>query len=195
MKRKLLSLAVIVMCLSLLAHGTLTYFTAEDTAHNVITSGKIAIELQEWADEDRTVPFPADGIHGVMPGTEITKIVEVENTGNNAAYIRIAVNKQLVLREGAEEEPNLDLMKLHFASDHWTPGEDGYYYYDHALEAGHVTEPLIASVSFDPTMGNLYQNCTARVDVVAYAVQTANNTVPVGGEVADVSGWPEVTPQ
>ena len=60
MKRRLFAGAVIVMCLSLLGFGTLAYFTAEDTAHNVITSGDINIELQEWADEEKTTPFPED---------------------------------------------------------------------------------------------------------------------------------------
>ena len=87
MKRRLFAGAVIVMCLSLLGFGTLAYFTAEDTAHNVITSGDIDIELQEWADEEKTIPFPEEGISGVMPGTETTKIVEVKNTGSNPCLL------------------------------------------------------------------------------------------------------------
>lgn len=100
MKRRLLAGAVIVMCLSLLAYGTLAYFTAEDIAHNVITSGEIDIELQEWADEEKTTPFPEDGVNGVMPGTDVTKIVEVRNTGSNDAYIRVRVEKEILLPDG-----------------------------------------------------------------------------------------------
>ena len=35
-------------------------------------------------------------------------------------------------------------------------------------------------------MGNEYQNATATVDVIAQAVQTANN----GTSAADAAGWP-----
>lgn len=187
MKRRLLAGAVIVMCLSLLAYGTLAYFTAEDTAHNVITSGEIDIELQEWADEEKTTPFPEDGVNGVMPGTDVTKIVEVKNTGSNDAYIRVKVEKEIVLPDGVEGEPDSSLMKIDFDETYWEKGEDGYYYYKEALEPGAVTEPLFASVSFDPSMGNIYQNSTAKVDVTAYAVQVANN----GDGVMDAKGWPE----
>ena len=46
-KRKLFSLAVIAMCLSIVGTGTLAYFTDSTTAHNVITTGNIDIELIE----------------------------------------------------------------------------------------------------------------------------------------------------
>lgn len=187
MKRKLLAVAVTVICLSMMAYGTLAYFTAEDTAHNVITSGEIDIELQEWADAEKTTPFPEDGVSGVMPGTEVTKIVEVKNTGANDAYIRVKVEKEFVLSEGVEGETDSGLMKIDFDETYWTLGEDGYYYYKTALEPGAVTEPLFASVSFDTTMGNIYQNSTAKVDVTAYAVRVANN----GDSVMDAKGWPE----
>lgn len=187
MKRKLLAVAVTVICLSMMAYGTLAYFRAEDTAHNVITSGEIDIELQEWADAEKTTPFPEDEVSGVMPGTEVTKIVEVKNTGANDAYIRVKVEKEFVLSEGVEGETDSGLMKIDFDETYWMLGEDGYYYYKTALEPGAVTEPLFASVNFDTAMGNIYQNSTAKVDVTAYAVQVANN----GDSVMDAKGWPE----
>lgn len=187
MKRKLLAVAVTVICLSMMAYGTLAYFTAEDTAHNVITSGEIDIELQEWADAEKTTPFPEDEVSGVMPGTEVTKIVEVKNTGANDAYIRVKVEKEFVLSEGVEGETDSGLMKIDFDETYWMLGEDGYYYYKTALEPGAVTEPLFASVNFDTAMDNIYQNSTAKVDVTAYAVQVANN----GDSVMDAKGWPE----
>lgn len=187
MKRRLLVIATVVICLSLMAYGTLTYFTAEDTAHNVITSSGIHIELLEWADEEKTTPFPENGIRGVMPGTDVTKIVEVKNTGSNTAWIRVRVEKTITLSEGTAGEADPGLMKLGFDDTCWTLGEDGYYYYQEALAPDSVTEPLFASVSFDPGMGNLYQNSSAAVDVTAYAVQAANN----GETVLDAQGWPE----
>ena len=46
------------------------------------------------------------------------------------------------------------------------------------------------TVTFDPKMGNVYQNSTAHVDVNAYAVQSANN----GTGALDAAGWPSFTP-
>ena len=187
MKRKVFASAVIAICLSLLAYGTWAYFTADDVAHNVITSGEIDIDLLEWADKDKTQSFPEEGVTGVMPGTEVTKIVEVKNTGGNAAWIRVKVEKQIILAEGANGQPDLGLMTLDFDETYWTLGADGFYYYKEALEPNEVSRPLFASVSFDRTMSDIYQNCTAKVDVTAYAVQVANN----GGTALDAVGWPE----
>lgn len=186
MKRKLTILAVFAICLSLLAYGTIAYFTAEDQAHNVITTGNIEIELKEWADAEKTTPFPENGIDDVMPGAEVTKIVEVTNTGENAAWIRVRVNKAMELEEGVTDEPDMDLIGLDINEEKWTLGEDGMYYYKEALEPGETTEPLFTQVAFDESMGNIYQNATLEIDVKAYATQVANN----GTSALDATGWP-----
>lgn len=191
MKRRLLALSVLLIGLSILAYGSLAYFTGEDIAHNVIKSGNVSIDLLEWADEEKTVPFPADGLENVMPGTQITKIAEVKNTGSHDAYIRVAVEKSLVLPEGVTGEVDLSLMDIAIDTEYWTLGEDGYYYYNTPLAPGAVTEPLFTAVSFDADMDNLYQNSTALVDVKAQAVQSANNPIPQGGSITDVAGWPK----
>ena len=51
MKRKLLILSVLAICIASLAAGTIAFFTSEDKAHNVITTGSVEITVQEWADE------------------------------------------------------------------------------------------------------------------------------------------------
>jgi len=187
MKRKIFVVSLIAICLSLLGFGTMAYFTSEDTTHNVITSGGVNIDIQEWADKEKTVRFPDDGVTGVMPGTDITKIVEIKNTGSSDAYVRVKVEKDIVLPDETAGTPDLGLMKIDFDQTYWILGDDGYYYYKTALQPGTVTEPLFASVSFDISMGNMYENSTAKVDVTAYAVQTANN----GTNAQEAKGWPE----
>ena len=51
MKRRISILSVLVICLATLAAGTIAYFTAEEKAHNVITTGGVKIAVREWADE------------------------------------------------------------------------------------------------------------------------------------------------
>ena len=85
MKRKFLILSVLAILVAILAANTLAYFTADTKAHNVITSGGVDIVLNEWANEDRTEPF--EDRTGVMPGTKVTKIVEISNTGTGTTII------------------------------------------------------------------------------------------------------------
>ena len=41
MKKKLLMLSAVAICLAIFAAGSLAYFTSQDTAHNVITTGGV----------------------------------------------------------------------------------------------------------------------------------------------------------
>ncbi len=186
MKKRLFALAVIIICLSLMAYGTLAYFTAEDTAHNVITSSSISIDLQEWADEGKTEPFPEEAVTGVMPGMEIIKIAEVKNTGPEPVWVRVSVEKIIQFAEGTEGTPDVGLLHLSFDETAWTLS-GGYYYYNAVLNPGETTAPLFSSITFDENMDNIYQNSTATVDVNAQAVQAANN----GATALDAVGWPE----
>ena len=138
-KRRIFVIALLVCCLAVMASGSVAYFTASETAHNVISSGSIAIDLQELTDQvdENGDPLPFEDATGVMPGTEVSKIVQVENTGDNAVWVRIAVEKaiDLVLPEGAEPvEPDLALIALDLNTADWT-GQDGY------LSLIHISEP------------------------------------------------------
>ena len=185
MKRKLLILSVLAICIATLAAGTLAYFTSEGKAHNVITTGGVDIEVREWANDDKTEPF--EDLTGVMPGTSATKIAEVANTGASEAWIRVGVEKDIRLPEiDPEVEIDPDVVALDIDTVHWTDGGDGYFYYNEPVKPGEVTAPIFTAVTFKPEMGNEYQNATATVDVSAQAVQTANN----GDTVMDAKGWP-----
>ena len=181
MKRKIMILAVLVICIALFAAGTLAYYTSEQKAHNVITTGGVEIALNEWADEERETPF--EDLTGIMPGAAVTKIVEVENTGASTAWVRVLVDENIELSGEGRADPG-DIV-LDINTTDWTL-KDGRYYYNSPLEAGETTAPLFTSVSFDKDMGNEYQNATVTVDVSAQAVQTANN----GTSALDASGWP-----
>lgn len=185
MKRKLFLVALLAICLAIAAYGTSAYFTYEQTATNVITAGSIEIELQEWTDSGNgLVPF--ENVGGVLPGTEISKIVQVKNTGGQDAWIRVSLDKAIHLADGVEGEVDLSLISYDLNTAFWTE-KDGFYYYNTALQSGVVTEPLFTKVSFSKTMGNLYQNSEAVIDVTAQATQVANN----GTSAMDALGWPE----
>lgn len=138
MKRKFLILSVLAILVAILAANTLAYFTADTKAHNVITSGGVNIVLNEWANEDRTEPF--EDRTGVMPGTEVTKIVEISNTGTAPVWVRAQV--QLDVYGADEETLPPEYVSLDFNETDWTY-LDGYYYYNRALAPGETTVPAL----------------------------------------------------
>ena len=185
MKRKVLILSVFAILIAILAANTLAYFTADTKAHNVITTGGVDIELKEWANEDRTEKF--EDKTGVLPGAEVTKIVEIENTGTGPVWVRVQVILDVYNKEGKGLDTKY--VTLDFNETDWTY-VGGYYYYNYPLDPGETTEPLFTTVSFDPKMGNEYQSSSAYVEVKAGAVQTANN----GTDVFSATGWPSFAP-
>lgn len=186
MKKKITVISLIVAMVAVLALGTAAYFTAEGTATNVITAGSVKIALHETAvKEPGAEPVPFEDVSGVMPGSVVSKIVTVENTGSGTAWVRVSVTKAIALAEGLEGEIDLGLVGLDIDTEHWTE-HDGYYYYNAPLAAGETTEPLFTSVTFAAGMGNLYQGSTATVGVTAQATQTANN----GESALEAAGWP-----
>lgn len=185
MKRKILILSVLVICLAMIAAGSLAYYTADTKAHNVITTGSVDIELNEWANEERTEKF--ENQTGVMPGKDVTKIVEVKNVGTGSAWVCVQMFVDVYAENGKGLPP--EPVKLDINTTDWTY-QDGYYYYNKPLAPGASTEPLFTTVSFDEQMGNEYQNAKAKIDITAIAVQSANN----GETVLEATGWPSFAP-
>lgn len=176
--------------------GTLAYFTDSEIAHNVITSGNVDITLNDSTknDDGTLIDFPTEGITGVMPGADVSKLVSVTNSGVGDAWVRIILTTSIIGEDGSELPTTLadgtPAITINFAEDTKWQDFDGIWYYTEVLEAGETTENLFETVTFAPELDNSYQNCTANVIVSAEAVQSANNPIPDGGTVADIPGWP-----
>ena len=185
-KRLVTAVTLVAAVIALTAGGTFAYFSASETAHNVITSGGVDIELLEWADEARGEGDEFTGAEGVMPGERVTKIVEVKNTGANNAWVRVQVVTSFESEGGASELDD-SVIDIDFDNENWTEGENGWWYCNAELEPGKTTAPLFKHVKFEgDDMGNAYQGGTAFVIVQAQAVQVANN----GSMVFEAAGWP-----
>ena len=176
-------IAVFICVLAIMAVGTYAFFVDVETEYNVITTGLIDAVLHETTvnEKGETVPFPKEGISGVMPGMSIAKNVWVENKGTSGMYVRVRVDRQITPKE-------LDAKYISFVGlnmQDWTLDGD-YYYYNTVLEEGEVTEPLFEGVRFATEMPNQYQN--SKVDVIVHveAVQSKNN----GSNVFEAKGWP-----
>lgn len=196
MKRKIAALAVIVIALSLAAYGTVAYFTATGTAHNVLTMGNIGIKLNDKTEvvengETKLVEFTTEYPNGmpVMPATEASKIVSVENTGSAPAWVRVKIEKTVEPADAAVTGLDTKYVGLNYDTENWVDGGNGFWYYKEPLKPGATTPNLFDTVTFSKDMGNDYMNCKFNIIVSAQAVQSDNNGD--GQTVLDVAGWPE----
>ena len=182
MRKKLLTLSLIVICAAILAAGTLAYFSDDATAHNVITTGGVVIELVETGEDGKR--FPSEGVTGVMPGESVTKRVTVKNTGMSEAWVRVRADMEVKDSDGevmTGEHP----IELTGKDSKWV-AKGGYYYYTEPVAPGAETDALLEEVTFLPQMGNPYQGSTLNIDIFAQATQVANN----GETVWEAQGWP-----
>lgn len=189
MKKKILTLALTTVFLSLMALGSAAYFTAEGRATNVITTGAVEMSLQEMQlVEGEEVPYPEDTITGVMPGRTVSKIPYV--VGEEATqpfYTRVKAQLTITLADGKVAETN-EYVAPNYDEENWILGEDGWWYYQGQVKAGDKVA-LFTEVAFAETMPNEYQDCTVEIDISAQAVQVKNNPVPEAGYTA-IPGWP-----
>ena len=183
MKKKLFVIAVAVIILAGMATGTLAYFTAKEVAHNVITTGNVALQVSLDGDGE-TIP--------VMPGSKVERPLEIiAAEGTAQAYIRVKYD--VVFRDAAGEimphtPAEMDaVLLIDEDTQHWTE-KDGWWYYGGTVGDGAKTEPLYREIAFSgENMDNDYQGCTIRVTVTAQGVQKANN----GDSALEAEGWPE----
>ena len=181
MKRFLIYISVLIMTVSLLAGGTLSYYTTTVEAVNVVTTGNVSLKIHETIDTG--AEFPEAGVV-VMPGDTVSKIVKAENTGTTALYLRIELVKDV--NDDALSAENCLSMDINTTD--WTY-RDGYYYYNKPLEPGQVTSALFTEVYVDGrAVNNDYLGKKLTLDVKAYAVQSRYN----GDSVWEATGWPGV---
>jgi len=99
-KQRIILAAVLVICMAIFATGTLAFFTAEETAYNVITTGILSMDLVEETTGGE--PWPDGGISGAMPGMEVDKVPYVKNDGGIDFWTRIYVSVTVTGRGGEE---------------------------------------------------------------------------------------------
>lgn len=105
MKKKILSIALVVAMVAVIAAGSLAYFTDKDNAKNTFTAGGVKIDLieQERDGQDGLQNFTQDQVLMPIVGSAqgekdeqgqpvaknyIDKMVTIQNTGKSDAYVR-----------------------------------------------------------------------------------------------------------
>ncbi|MEG0361079.1 MAG: TasA family protein [Longicatena sp.] len=179
MKNKKLVGLVLVGLLAVggIAGGTLAYFTDSKEATNVITMGKVAIDLTE-------PNFEADKkIENVKPNQVITKDPTITvKADSNDAYVRATISFSDALTKIQQDE----LLANIVINNGWKL-ENGYYYYNKALAAGE-SAVLFDEVKIPETWDNTMASKTFEINVKGEAIQKDSFT-PATDVNGFVTGW------
>ncbi|MBP3941256.1 MAG: hypothetical protein J6D00_07185 [Christensenellaceae bacterium] len=158
MKKKILTICLVVALLATAVGGTLAYFTDTDAQKNTFTTGNVAIDLwEDFGDNDalgieELIPAVGSAQNGTLKNG-VEKEVYVTNDGSEDAYVRVHITIPTLLDDG---DPTFDASKniLHF---NYTPESvvDGKWNW---------------SKTVDGTTGSNWNSYTTTIDGVSYNV-------------------------
>lgn len=117
MKKKVLTVALVLALIAIMVSGTLAYFTDNDEVTNTFTIGSVKIEIYENDEATPEAVKPLGKLTPVVkenPSEDISyidKVVDVKNIGANDAYIRTHIAVPTVL---------IDYLQLDVTTDGWT---------------------------------------------------------------------------
>lgn len=182
-KRKIALVTTVAILAVIMIGGTLAYFTDRGETTNVVTFGKVNIELTEPKFEAFT--NQTNTINDVYPGQTIEKdptITVVKDSSE--AYIRakITYNGQLTKEQQAELERNLNIKAG------WSKAEDGYYYYRNLVKPAHSVL-LFDKVMIPANWDNTCAEKRFEINITAEAIQADNFTPTLSQNESAVIGW------
>lgn len=168
-KKKLPVILVLLSVFCLLAASITAYasWAVTGSTNNFIGMASFKNEITEQYSQPGSVD----------PSQEVTKIVNVKNTGNVASFVRVQIEKQIGDLDGngvfvKDESLDPEKILITFNNTMWADGHDGYFYYREALEAGETTkEPLMESFVLSADAGNAYKGKQGHIIVRMESVQ------------------------
>jgi hypothetical protein len=128
----------------------------------------------------------------VTSGSTQIKVVSIENTGTDAAFVRVGYSEGWTT-ETAQLEGTGGVQKNWTSSwlNDWTDGGDGWYYYKKILPAGESVQ-ILSSVTFPAVIpGNADYNLNFMVETAQVSDQAEVNTAATQklfGKAGTISG-------
>lgn len=135
-KRTLALAAMALLALACLC-GTLAFTVDMVPANNVLSFGSVKVRVCEYTlnEQGEEIPFEANE-HGDYPdtkasGSDISRIVRVENAGAQPEYVRARLRMTSVAPDGssADASGNVAFHVNAGEGSPWIDGGDGWYYY------------------------------------------------------------------
>ena len=174
MKKKIVTICLVVALLLTAAGGTLAYFTASDDKENTFTVGNVSIVLTEpnWDT------VGAAEAREVYPGEPLAKDPKVTNDGNNPCFVRISVDGldclgdagMITYRTGHEPDA---------LGTNWVK-YGNYFYYVKVLKPGESTTKLFEQIVI-PTGVTNADRLSEAGKVIEYSVNVKAEAVQAQG--------------
>ena len=176
-KRTLALAAMALLALACLC-GTLAFTVDMVPASNIVSFGSVKVRVCEFTlnDQGEEIPFEPNA-HGDYPdtkatGSDISRIVRVENAGAQPEYVRARLRMTAVAPDGttADASGNVAFNVIAGECSPWVDGGDGWFYY----------------------RGLTGRGGSFKLDIDVQAVQAKNQQASDAVlDVLDVVGWPE----
>jgi len=211
MSKKIIAIsAAIILAAIAVVGGTLAWFTAEDTATNVLTTGSVEVTLKEQVDDGEGTKDVAANVgltlSDIMPGDEITKrpfLVLGEDSEN--AYVRMKFTVESTatgVNQETIEQKIIDLFAAKIDKTNWkqatdeTDYDDWYYYMGELSSTNPLHFTTAGKLVFNGNeFTDIYQGITFTIKFDAAAVQVANQEPTSGTITADyldaLTSWPD----
>ena len=190
-KRKWILPALLVCALIGFVCAAAAVSPLDVTVRNLITTGSVSLRIEEKSLENGVEKDYAEPVGGVpfLPGTSISRVSYMENTGSVPFYLRA---RAVVSVTGDDGPLPADVICLRVDDRHWLAGGDGWLYYSDVVEPGPGNRVcFFDSVSFDGNAAAAYENSEVKIVVEGQAVQAKNNPLAKGASPVSAAGWPE----
>ena len=182
--KKLISLAAVALLLTAVVGGTLAYiFTDTKPVINTFQPSKVTTAVIENGSS-------SENTSNIVYTGGMKKNVQIKNTGDTDAYIRVAVVVNWASADGSRVwavKPAASEYTIDWAFDDaeeptaWDDGSDGYYYYNKSVAPGKLTEILINEAKLNDgvtapvgTDGTQYY---LSIEIVASGIQSTPTSV------------------
>ena len=180
--KKSIIIASVMLLLLATVGTTLAYiFTETNPVENTFEPSKVSCAVVENGGT------PVTG--SVTDTGNVKENVQIKNTGDTDAYIRVAVVVNWASADGSsvwstkpEEGDNLDYKIEYNLDDSWVKGRDGYWYYTKSVpptEGNNLTDILIekATQNKEGPKGTDGTQYYLSIEIVASAIQSTPETV------------------
>ena len=171
-QRKWFSVAIIAILCCIVSSITLAYvFTQTEPVDNTFNPAEVACAVVE----DNGTPV----IGSIVNTGSAKQNVQIKNTGDTDAYIRVAVIVNWMDADGTRvwaQKPiqNTDYTITYDLDNGWFDGEDGFYYYSSPIAPTELTKVLISNAELKGTAPTGTDNTQyyLSIEIVASAIQS-----------------------
>lgn len=180
--------AAVGLCVVLLLFGMLfssAFFAAQIKTRNVITFGKIQIELLNYERNENNQEIEVSAETEPLCANHLSRIVRVKNVCSEPAFVRVKIDLTVENERGSRSAEGYVTAGGTDAA--WIQ-QGEWFYYNQILQPDVTTEDLMQELNFDMNkLASDYAGATVRLHVESQAVQSKHN----GTDVLQAQGWPQ----